>query len=181
MRIAALTCRSFYSLLRGSVSVRRWVQQAAEYGYGAVALADVNSMSGVVDLCQAAAKTSVLPIVGVEILTDSDGAILLAEDDRGYGNLCRITTARNLLPDFDLVRQLQVDSRGVICICSKPGLLEKLKGVVSAWLSVRRLPGRAGGRVRARSGRGADCLDPLPIGWCRRTSKSPSSWRGYDD
>ena len=52
MRIAALTCRSFYSLLRGSVSVIRWVQKAAEYGYGAVALADVNSLAGVVDLCK---------------------------------------------------------------------------------------------------------------------------------
>jgi DNA polymerase III alpha subunit len=30
----------------------RWVQKAAEYGYGAVALADVNSLAGVVDLCK---------------------------------------------------------------------------------------------------------------------------------
>ena len=117
MRIAALTCRSFYSLLRGAVSVPRWVEKAAEYGYGAVALADVNSMSGVVDLCQAAEKTDVRPIVGVEILTESQRAILLAEDDRGYGNFCRITTARNLMPDFDLIEQLQVRSaEGVICI-----------------------------------------------------------------
>ena len=128
MRIAALTCRSFYSLLRGSVSVPRWVEKAAEYGYGAVGLADVNSMSGVVDLCQAAAKTSVLPIVGVEILTDRHRAILLAEDDRGYGNLCRITTARNLMPGFDLVEQLKVRHEGVVCISAQPGFVEKLKG-----------------------------------------------------
>jgi DNA polymerase III alpha subunit len=128
MRIAALTCRSFYSLLRGSVSVGRWVAQAAEYGYGAVALADVNSMSGVVDLCQAAGKTDVLPIVGVEILTDRHRAILLAEDDRGYGNLCRITTARNLMPGFDLVEQLKVRHEGVICISAQPGFVEELKG-----------------------------------------------------
>ena len=83
MRIAALTCRSFYSLLRGAVSVLRWVEKVAEYGYGAVALADVNSMSGVVDLCKAAGKTDVQPIIGVEILTDSQRAILLAEDRVG--------------------------------------------------------------------------------------------------
>lgn len=128
MRIAALTCRSFYSLLRGSVSVLRWVQKAAEYGYGAVGLADVNSMSGVVDLCQAAGKTDVLPIVGVEILTDSHRAVLLAEDDRGYGNLCRITTARNLMPGFDLVEQLQVRHEGIICISAQRGLIEELQG-----------------------------------------------------
>ena len=44
MRIAALTCRSYYSLLRGAVSVARWVEKAAEYGYETLALADVNSM-----------------------------------------------------------------------------------------------------------------------------------------
>ena len=126
MRIAALSCRSFYSLLRGSVSVLRWVQRAAEYGYGAVALADVNSMAGTVDLCRAAEQRGIQPIVGVEILTDRHRAVLLAEDARGYGNLCRITTARNLREDFDLVEQLRIDCRGVICICSEPVLLREL-------------------------------------------------------
>jgi len=130
MRIAALTCRSFYSLLRGAVSVRRWVEKTAEYGYGAVALADVNSMSGVVDLCETAGETDVVPIIGVEILTDSQWAILLAEDRIGYGNLCRITTARNLDSRFDLIEQLRADSRGVICICSQPKLLGELKEFV---------------------------------------------------
>lgn len=129
--MAALTCRSYHSLLRGAVSVPRWVEKAAEYGYGAVALADVNSMSGVVYLCQAAGRTDIRPIVGVEILTDSQRAILLAEDGAGYGNLCRIVTARNLDGRFDLVEQLRADSRGVICICSQPALLGQLKGLVS--------------------------------------------------
>jgi len=88
MRIAALTCRSFYSLLRGAVSVRRWVEKAGACGYGAVALADVNCMAGVVDLCQAAEKADLRPIVGVEILTENQRAILLAENERGYANLC---------------------------------------------------------------------------------------------
>lgn len=130
MRMAALTCRSFYSLLRGSVSVSRWVQRAAQYGYGAVALADVNSMSGVVDLCQAAEKAGLQPILGVEILTASQRAILLAENDRGYGNLCRLTTVRNVAATFDLVEQLKSDGRGVVCICSDGGLMEKLREVV---------------------------------------------------
>jgi DNA polymerase III alpha subunit len=127
MRIAALTCRSFYSLLRGAVSVQRWVEKAAEYGYEAVALADVNTMSGVVDLCQAADNARVRPIIGVEILTESQRAILLAENRRGYENLCRITTARNLDSHFDLTEQIARDNRGVICICNQQSLLPKLK------------------------------------------------------
>jgi DNA polymerase III alpha subunit len=71
-----------------------------------------------------------LPILGVEILTERQRAILLAEDDRGYGNLCRITTARNLLANFDLIEELQVDSRGVVCICAQANFTEELKGLL---------------------------------------------------
>lgn len=127
MRIAALTCRSFYSLLRAPVSVRRWVEKAAEYGYGAVALADVNSLAGVVDLYKAARSVEVQPIVGVEILTERQRAILLAENRTGYGNLCRIITACHLDVDFDLREQLQSDSRGVLCICNQAALLTQLR------------------------------------------------------
>jgi len=127
MRIAALTGRSFYSLLRGAVSAQRLVHKAIEYGYGAIALADVNSMSGVVDFCQAARQANIKPIIGVEILTDSQKAVLLAEDRTGYKNLCRITTARNLDEDFDLVEQLKNNSRGVVCICNQSELLRQLK------------------------------------------------------
>lgn len=130
MRIAALTCRSFYSLLRGAVSVQRWVARAAECGYGALALADVNSLSGAVDLWKATEGTDVRPILGVEILTETQRAILLAENRKGYENLCRITTARNLDPHFDLIGQLKIDRRGVICLCNAPELLSKLKYVL---------------------------------------------------
>ncbi len=130
MRIAALACRSFYSLLRGAVSVQRWVARAAECGYGAVALADVNCLSGAVDLWKATEGTDVRPILGVEILTETQQAILLAENRGGYENLCRITTARNLDPDFDLVEQLKIDCQGVIGLCQCPGLLGRLKEVL---------------------------------------------------
>ncbi|HUW20531.1 MAG TPA: DNA polymerase III subunit alpha [Sedimentisphaerales bacterium] len=131
MRIAALTCRSFYSLLRGSVSVQRLVQKAGEYGYGAIALADVNSMYGVVDFCRAAEQVDIKPVIGVEILTDTQSVILLAEDRTGYKNLCRITTARNLDEDFCLIGQLGKHSKGLICICTQPGLLKELQAIFS--------------------------------------------------
>ncbi|MHC4156859.1 MAG: PHP domain-containing protein, partial [Planctomycetota bacterium] len=132
MRAAALACRSYYSLLRGAVSVQRLARKAKEYGYGAVALADVNSMYGVVDFWQQAAKADIKPIVGTEILTDTQSAVLLAEDRQGYKNLCRITTARNLDENFSLIEQLTKYGRGVICICDQAELLKKLKGFFNA-------------------------------------------------
>jgi len=130
MRIAALACRSFYSLLRGSVSVQRLVQKAKEYGYAAIALADVNSMYGAVDLCKEAEKADIKPIVGVEILTDTQKATLLAEDETGYKNLCRISTARNLDTRFDLIEQLRKHNEGIICICSQQTLLKELRNIL---------------------------------------------------
>ena len=127
--MAALVCRSYYSLLRGSVSPERLCRKAKEQGYGAVALADVNSMSGVVDFFRAAGQTNIRPIIGVEILTDTARAILLAENHAGYENLCRITTARNLVPRFCLIEQLRNSSNGLICICGQPQLLARLRKI----------------------------------------------------
>ncbi|UCE48993.1 MAG: DNA polymerase III subunit alpha, partial [Phycisphaerales bacterium] len=127
MNIAALTCRSYYSFLRGSVSVRRLTKQAKECGYGAVALADVNGIYGATDFFRAAERVSIRPILGVEILTDNQRAILLVENSTGYKNLCRITTARNLCPGFDLIEQLKRNSKGLICICNRPEFIGQLK------------------------------------------------------
>ena len=77
MRIAALTCRSYYSLLRGSPSVRRLVQRAKDYGYAAIALADVNSMYGAADFCKCAEQAELKSIIGVEILIRTQRAVLL--------------------------------------------------------------------------------------------------------
>ena len=127
MRTAALTCRSYYSLLRGSVSAPRLAEQAKECGYGAVALADVNAIYGAVEFYKAAEQVNIRPILGVEILTDNQRAILLVENSAGYRNLCRITTSRNLCPNFDLIEQLKRNEEGLICICNRPELLGELK------------------------------------------------------
>ena len=131
MRIAALAWRSYYSLLRGAVSVQGLVERAKEYGYDRVALADVNGMYGVVDFVKAAEKVGIGAIIGVEILVDAQRAVLLVENRFGYKNLCRIITSLNLDGGFDLVEQLERCGRGVICICSHPCLLKQLKGVVA--------------------------------------------------
>jgi len=131
MRKAALTCRSYYSLLRGAASVEALTQKAKEYGYDCIALADVNGIYGVVDFVKAAEKVGIRPIIGVEILTDSQRATLLAENELGYKNLCRIITSLNLEERFDLAEQLEANNEGVICISGQRDLLKQLKGILS--------------------------------------------------
>lgn len=109
--------------------MRRLVERAKDYGYGAVALADVNSMYGVADFSKYAEQVDIKAIIGVEILTDSQRAVLLAEARTGYENLCKITTARNLGPGFCLTGQLNKHSKGLICICSDQALLLSLRNI----------------------------------------------------
>ncbi|MBE0534848.1 MAG: DNA polymerase III subunit alpha [Phycisphaerae bacterium] len=110
--------------------MQRLVQQAKEHGYAAVAVADVNAMYGAVDLFEWSRKLDIQPILGVEIVTDAQQAVLLAENRQGYQNLCRITTARNLDARFDLIRELQVHHEGVICIASCAPLLEAISQIM---------------------------------------------------
>jgi DNA polymerase III alpha subunit len=129
MCIAALVCRSYYSLLRGSVPVQRWVARAVEYGYEAIALTDVNALYGVADFCKAAERVGIKPIIGAEILTDTEGVTLLVESEAGYRNLCRIITAKNLDADFDLIERLENLNEGLICICDQHHLSKVLRKI----------------------------------------------------
>ena len=77
-----------------------------------------------------AQQTGIKPIIGAEILTHTQRAVLLIEDQRGYGNLCRIITARNLEPGFCLIKELGENNDGLICICFQPELSKQLKKIL---------------------------------------------------
>ncbi len=102
---AELHCHSAYSFLDGVSLPEELAQRASELGYGAIALTDHNSVSGSMELAQAAKTRSVRAIHGAEIdLTaealpggprDGIGSrhiTLLVRDGRGWSNLCRIIT-----------------------------------------------------------------------------------------
>jgi DNA-directed DNA polymerase III PolC len=130
MRAAALTCRSYFSLLRGAVSPQRWAQAASQFGYGAIAIGDTNALYGIAEFYNACRKTGIKAIVGAEILTHTQRAVFLVEAEKGYRNLCRIITSLNLNKEFCLVSELAQGSDGLICICRQPELLKRLKKIL---------------------------------------------------
>ncbi|HLB21553.1 MAG TPA: PHP domain-containing protein, partial [Solirubrobacteraceae bacterium] len=108
-----LHCHSAYSFLDGVSLPDELAHRARELGHRALALTDHNSVSGSMELAQAAADHGLLAIHGAEIdLTraSSRGApasslgapasggargrhiTLLVRDERGWRNLCRIVT-----------------------------------------------------------------------------------------
>jgi error-prone DNA polymerase len=88
-----LHCHSAYSFLDGVSLPEELAARAGELGHAALALTDHNSLSGSMELSQAAGECGVRAIHGAEIDLDSGRHItLLVRDERGWRNLCRIIT-----------------------------------------------------------------------------------------
>jgi len=90
---AELHCRSNFSFLRGASHPEELVAQAAEFGYGSLAITDRNSLAGVVRAHLAAKEHNLHLLIGAEITpVDASPLVLLAPDRAAYGRLCRLIT-----------------------------------------------------------------------------------------
>src|SRR5690348_5592509 len=97
MNGVALHVHSTFSLLQGASSVEELVERAAALGYSALALTDRDALYGAVRHGKACAAVGLRPIVGAEISLESgDRLTLLAENQTGYANLCRLVSASRL-------------------------------------------------------------------------------------
>ena len=101
-----LHAHSEYSLLDGACKIEAMAARAAELGQPALGLTDHGVMNGAIDLYKACDKHGIKPIVGLEAyLVDDRRAVreqtryernhltLLAENDRGFSNLVKLTSA----------------------------------------------------------------------------------------
>ncbi|MCA8916305.1 MAG: DNA polymerase III subunit alpha [Planctomycetes bacterium] len=113
---AHLHVHSDFSFLDGGATVAGLAQRAADLGMGSLALTDHGNMCGIVDLVRECGKQGIKPIVGCEIYVvpydmhekkapDLAGApggdvgvkenahlVLLAENEVGYRNLCKVVS-----------------------------------------------------------------------------------------
>ncbi|MGC9319278.1 MAG: DNA polymerase III subunit alpha, partial [Armatimonadota bacterium] len=108
MSFVHLHVHSNFSFYDGAAPVDELVRAARDAGMSAIALTDHNSLAGAVRFFQAAVEVGVRPIIGVEftiepvlprLLEDPQRPphlLLLAEDNEGYSNLCRLVTAARL-------------------------------------------------------------------------------------
>jgi len=91
--LAELDVTSNFSFLRGASHPDELVCRAAELGYAAVALTDLNSLAGVVRAHQAAKEVNIKLCVGARLrLVDAPDVLAWAGDRGGYANLCRLLT-----------------------------------------------------------------------------------------
>ena len=137
-----LRVHGWHSLLTGVDAPAELLARAAELGLDALALTDVDTLAGLVDFLRASERAGVRPIVGAE-LSEPDGrpgrALALVEDERGYRNLLKLVSARQLGDDpgeraaelvperFDLVEALVRFQAGLTVLVDHPRLAFALR------------------------------------------------------
>jgi DNA polymerase III alpha subunit len=105
-----LHVHSYYSFLTGTISPELLIKKAVEYKLPSLAITDTNAMNGIVPFIKEANQYKIKPIIG-SVITDLENeneyAILLAKNNDGYKNLCKIITSRKLNDDFSLIKLLK--------------------------------------------------------------------------
>src|SRR6201994_4673533 len=90
-RYAELQCASHFSFLRGASSAEELFATAAMLGMEALAITDLNSLSGIVRAHEASRTTGVRLIVGCRLrLRDGAELLVYPKDRPAYSRLCRL-------------------------------------------------------------------------------------------
>lgn len=107
MSYIPLHIHSEYSILSSSISLDALVSQAKKMELPALALTDFGNLHGAVDFYKKTTKAGIKPIIGLEIMVApglmsekkkaygqkvGHPILLLAKDNEGYSNLCRLTS-----------------------------------------------------------------------------------------
>lgn len=92
-----LNCHSFHSLRYGTIPIETLVKQARALHITALALTDINTVTGIYDFTKACLAEGIKPVVGMEIREENRLLyITLAKKQSGIGEICRLLTNRNV-------------------------------------------------------------------------------------
>ena len=121
-----LHCLSDFSFLRGASPAKALFERAAANGYTALAITDECSLAGIVRAHEAAKRTGIRLIIGVEVtLQCATTLVLLAEDLGGYQRICHLVTVGRRAADKGGYRLVRDDVERIV---GRQG------GVAALWL-----------------------------------------------
>lgn len=100
-----LNCHSFYSLRYGTIPLSDLINQASSFGVTAMALTDVNTITGIYDFIKECKEVGIKPIVGIEFRCNHKFKYIgLAKNHLGIAEMNRFLTDHNFnnaaLPDI---------------------------------------------------------------------------------
>jgi error-prone DNA polymerase len=114
---------------------------ARAMGMTRLALTDRNGLYGIPHFLEAAREAGIAPTIGAEAVTDRHRAVLLARDEEGYANLCRLLSDLHCRAGFDLPAMLDGYRRGLIVLADDPAVLAPLRRQSPDGLFVELSPG----------------------------------------
>jgi len=85
-----LNTHSIYSKMSGTASFEEILRQAKKLNFSHLAMTEINGMYGFIRFVQTAKEYGIQPIAGTNIITPDIDLILLAENQTGYENICRL-------------------------------------------------------------------------------------------
>ena len=118
------------TFLTGTIPIPVIIDKCIEYGIKKIGLTDTNSMHGVIEFAKTAIKKNIKPIIGSLISSpenEKDYVILLARNNIGYSDLCKVITSRKLNDDFSLIELFNQKLDNLYLITPSIHLLQKIK------------------------------------------------------
>ena len=125
-----LNTHSVYSPMRGLLSLSDLVDLSRSYGMDTLALTDVNGMWGFIRFVQHCRDAEINPIAGVNLITEKNKAVLLAENQYGYENICRAVSAVHDDPSLSVADIVKYRATGLFVLSHEAHTLKSLKTII---------------------------------------------------
>ncbi|PIF34484.1 DNA polymerase III alpha subunit [Flavobacterium sp. 9] len=91
-----LNCHSFHSLRYGTIPTEELISKAADCGVGAMALTDINTVTGIYDFIKGCQNVGIKPLIGMEFRSDHQLRFIgLAKNASGLAEMNRFLTGHN--------------------------------------------------------------------------------------
>jgi error-prone DNA polymerase len=136
-----LHVHSSFSPQWGVRSVEDFCAAARDLGMARIALTDRNGLYGILHFLETARDAGLAPIIGAEAVAGQHRAVLLARDEEGYANLCRLLSDLHCRQDFDLSRELPERRQGLLVLTDDRAVLTSLRRHSREGLFVELSPG----------------------------------------
>ncbi|MDG2398547.1 MAG: PHP domain-containing protein, partial [Candidatus Marinimicrobia bacterium] len=137
-----LNVHSHYSRMSGTASQPALLTAARNQGMNHLALTETNGLWGFIRFVQYARAAEIEPIAGVNLITNQGEAILLAENECGYENICRATSAVHDNPSQSITDILANRSGGLFVLSHDRATLFSLSKIIpNSHLFVELRPG----------------------------------------
>jgi len=91
-----LNCHSFHSLRYGTIPLEQLISKAAACGVGAMALTDINTVTGIYDFIKGCQSAGIKPLIGMELRFENQLRFIgLAKNASGLAEMNRFLTGHN--------------------------------------------------------------------------------------